>query len=519
MLLDNVSFSTAPPNAAPVSVGDGYESIQDTPLVVYAPGILANDIDGDSLSLTASVVTGPSHGELLLHPDGGFKYIPNGDYVGTDSFSYLVSDGQLNSNVAHVFIQNRAVSPNLVNGSFEIGTRIEDAPFEQFRLDGWGATGGAFAFSSTNNGFSATDGSMLALFNGGNDKFGGAIVQTIATIPGRSYQIDFDVGIVVGSGWGPRKQRLGVAVDGSGPIFSQEINLVGSDWPARWVSNYYTFVANSSTTRVEFRDLSGKIGGLSAHYSDLLLDNVSIVENRVNIMPIALGQSITLSEGEEKRILLLGIDTEGDDLIYSVITRPEHGVLIGTAPDLIYRPNADFHGDDQFSFGVDDGIQESNRAIVSIRVSPKDTSGYVRWLESYGIGDPFSDDPDDDSVANAIEYVLGGHPLSGGDDIKLPRISNVTDSSNSYSPGLKGVVFSYRRTHHAKLDPSVRIIVQWSTDPRGPWFEANEAFGALTLETEESGDPSVELVRVFLPSTLAEGGKLFARLGVSFLNQ
>ena len=115
--------------------------------------------------------------------------------------------------------------------------------------------------------------------------------------------------------------------------------------------------------------------------------------------------------------------------------------------------------------------------------------------------------------------MLGGHPLSGGDDIKLPRISNVTDSSNSYRPGLKGVVFSYRRTHQAKLDPSVRIIVQWSTDPRGPWFEANEAFGALTLETEESGDPSVELVRVFLPSTLAEGGKLFARLGVSLLNQ
>lgn len=70
-----------------------------------ASGVLANDTDADGDALTAVVVTNPAHGVLTLRDDGSFMYMPAADYVGIDSFTYQVSDGKANSNVATVSIK------------------------------------------------------------------------------------------------------------------------------------------------------------------------------------------------------------------------------------------------------------------------------------------------------------------------------------------------------------------------------------------------------------------------------
>src|SRR5262249_54496190 len=49
------------------------------------------DVDGDQL--TATVASGPAHGELTLNADGSFSYTPATDFDGEDSFTYTVSDG------------------------------------------------------------------------------------------------------------------------------------------------------------------------------------------------------------------------------------------------------------------------------------------------------------------------------------------------------------------------------------------------------------------------------------------
>src|SRR4029077_18657982 len=87
---------------APVAVDDSYPTPEDTPLTVAAPGVLGNDTDIDSaaLTLTAAVVAGPAHGALTLNPNGGFLYTPAANYNGPDSFTYKVSDGTLDSNIA-----------------------------------------------------------------------------------------------------------------------------------------------------------------------------------------------------------------------------------------------------------------------------------------------------------------------------------------------------------------------------------------------------------------------------------
>ncbi|MFD7032244.1 FG-GAP-like repeat-containing protein [Streptomyces sp. NPDC059917] len=92
-------------NRTPAAVNESLGHIgADTPLVVGAPGVLANDIDPDGNTLTASLVTGPAHGTLTLDPDGSFSYRPTGAYTGSDSFTYKATDGTVDSNTATVTI-------------------------------------------------------------------------------------------------------------------------------------------------------------------------------------------------------------------------------------------------------------------------------------------------------------------------------------------------------------------------------------------------------------------------------
>ncbi len=69
-----------------------------------ANGVLANDSNADGNPLTAQLVSGPANGQLTLNADGSFSYMPNSGFVGTDSFSYAVTDGEATSTPAIVSI-------------------------------------------------------------------------------------------------------------------------------------------------------------------------------------------------------------------------------------------------------------------------------------------------------------------------------------------------------------------------------------------------------------------------------
>lgn len=90
-------------NEAPVSLADAYTCTtgkQFSPTALA--GVLANDTDPNSQSLTAELVSGPEHGTLTLLADGAFTYVPQAGYVGTDQFTYRASDGELTSQAATV---------------------------------------------------------------------------------------------------------------------------------------------------------------------------------------------------------------------------------------------------------------------------------------------------------------------------------------------------------------------------------------------------------------------------------
>jgi hypothetical protein len=98
MLLDTatVTITVIPANKPPVAIDDFYATNEDVILNIdMTGGVLANDTDVNGDALTAILVSGPSHGLLVLNPDGSFTYTPNPDWHGVDSFDYEVSDGEL----------------------------------------------------------------------------------------------------------------------------------------------------------------------------------------------------------------------------------------------------------------------------------------------------------------------------------------------------------------------------------------------------------------------------------------
>jgi uncharacterized repeat protein (TIGR01451 family) len=109
-----VWLTISPVNDPPVANADSYTTDEDTTLVVAAPGVLGNDTDVDSPSLTAHWINGPANGSLTLNTDGSFTYTPGLDFYGTDSFAYRANDGSLDSNPATVTLTVRAVPPELI---------------------------------------------------------------------------------------------------------------------------------------------------------------------------------------------------------------------------------------------------------------------------------------------------------------------------------------------------------------------------------------------------------------------
>jgi lysophospholipase L1-like esterase len=255
---DHTFTAVYAPNTAPVAVADSYTAVAGSPLNVTSPGVLTNDTDAESNPLTAAVVTNPTSGTLTLNPNGSFTYTPNSGFTGSDSFTYLANDGTDNSNTATVSINVQSVTPGtIVNGSFE----SDEA--------GWTMTGNRIVTASSAP-YTATNGSKLMVFNGAQSTPNAVISQSIVTVPGQTYAVEFDMGIVGASG---SQQRLQLLVGGNTTLVNVTETITGIGVNnARWLPKSFSFVADSATTLITFSDLS-----TSTQSIDLLLDNVRII--------------------------------------------------------------------------------------------------------------------------------------------------------------------------------------------------------------------------------------------------
>jgi hypothetical protein len=89
-----VSVTVNPVNDAPVAGDDTLTTNEDTTVTVPGPGVLANDTDVDSAALTAGSAGAALHGTVIVGADGSLAYTPTTNFNGTDTFTYVVDDGQ-----------------------------------------------------------------------------------------------------------------------------------------------------------------------------------------------------------------------------------------------------------------------------------------------------------------------------------------------------------------------------------------------------------------------------------------
>ncbi|MHA7599224.1 Ig-like domain-containing protein [Alicycliphilus sp. T452] len=87
--------------------------------------VVGSDPDGDALTYTAG--SPPSHGSVVVNPDGTYTYTPNPDYHGDDSFTVIVDDGHGGTTTSTVTITVTPANDPVVAGD-DSYTVPEDTP-------------------------------------------------------------------------------------------------------------------------------------------------------------------------------------------------------------------------------------------------------------------------------------------------------------------------------------------------------------------------------------------------------
>ncbi|MBN2181896.1 MAG: tandem-95 repeat protein [Sedimentisphaerales bacterium] len=101
----------------------------------------------------------------------------------------------------------------------------------------------------------------------------------------------------------------------------------------------------------------------------LVVAIIWIIVSGSNNPPVAENITITTEEDTPVSIDLVGSDPDGDMLSFIVQSKPSHGSLSGTEPNLIYAPEKNFNGPDSLTFKISDGSLESAEATVSVSVT------------------------------------------------------------------------------------------------------------------------------------------------------
>ncbi len=148
---------------------------------------------------------------------------------------------------------------------------------------------------------------------------------------------------------------------------------------------------------------------------------VTVVEG--NAPPTANDHTVTTDEDTAVTIDLDGNDSDGDPLTFALESDPSNGSL-GTLDtstgEVTYTPDADFNGQDTFTFTVTDGEASSAPATVTIEVRP---------VNDPPIAQDDSVDTDEDTAVTVD--VLANDSDVDGDDLSVSITSEPSNGSAS----------------------------------------------------------------------------------------
>ena len=496
-----VTISVAPVNDAPVGSDTSATATEDTPLNGRLP--VATDPEGSPL--TYGLGSQAANGTVIVNPDGTYRYVPNTNFNGTDSFTYTVSDGTATSTYT-VTIAVAAVNDAPVSSNTAISV-TEDTPFSGRLPAASDAEGQPVSYAL---GAQATNGTVTINPDGSYTyipaaDFNGTDSFTFTVSDGRdsnTYRVSVTVGAAndapIGSDTSIRLDedgtfngRLPVATDPEGSLVSYGLGAQAANGTAVIrADGTFSYSPNPNFNGTDRFTYTVSDGTATSTYT------VTVTVNAVNDAPVGSNTSIAVTEDTRfDGQLPTAIDPEGQAVVYGLGTQATKGtVTVNPNGSFSYVPGADADGSDSFTYTVSDGTATSTYTVTV-------TIGAVN---DPPVGSDASIAVNEDSVATGrlptardpeglpVSYGLGAQALHGTVAIQadgtyryVPNANfNGTDSFTfTVSDGVTTSTYTATVTVNAVNDAPVSSSTSISVPEDG------QATGNLPPAFDADGDP------------------------------
>ena len=375
----NVATATITVNAindAPISSEVNGSSDEDIAVNIE---LSATDVDQDNL--TYSIVSDVSNGTTSIS-GSTLTYTPNQDWNGTDTFTYKVNDGSLDSNTSNGTITIAAVNDAPVANDVTISTNETRFISVDITLDGTDVDGDNLTYtivSDVSNGTTSIDGNEVTYTP--NQDFHGTDGFTYKVNDG---SLDSNTATVV----------IGITPVNDAPSVDNMSVETQEDMPVSFQFSY-TEVDNDNLTFIAINNPANGtlvINGAIASYTpnnnfngtdtftykandgslDSNIGTITLTVNSVNDVPVA--SAVTSSTNEDVTIAgitLDGTDPDEDTLTYSIVAGPTNGTVAFITPSVItYSPITNWSGTEIFTYKANDGTSSSSVANITITVAP-----------------------------------------------------------------------------------------------------------------------------------------------------
>ena len=393
-----VTLNVEAVNDAPESTADAYAAVEDQPLSVdTAAGVVANDSDIDGDKLTVRLVDAPSHGNVELAEDGSFVYTPEPDFHGEDGFTYVASDGQLETEVASVTIMVEAVNdaPAAEADSYAVpedgtlsieaseGVLANDSDVDSDSLSvslvsepGHGsvtlAEDGSFEYTPEPD-FHGEDSFTYVTTDGqaeSTETLVAIAVEAINDAPvasGDAYSVGEDDVLIVDATAG--------ALANDGDVDGDALTVSLVDEPSHGAVTLAEDGSFEYTPAADFYGEDSFSYVASDGQADSEVTTIAITVEGANDAPAPTTDAYTVAEDDTLAMGAIGgvlsndLDVDGDALSATLVDEPIHGtVTLAADGSFEYTPATDFYGEDSFSYTVSDGQLESEPVTVAITV-------------------------------------------------------------------------------------------------------------------------------------------------------
>jgi hypothetical protein len=368
------------------------------------------DVDGDALTYS---ISSASNGTLSLNNDI-VTYVPNQDWNGEDTFTYVANDGSLDSNTATVTITVNSVNDaptvnDITLTGDEDTSEIVDLSTQTSDIDGDALT--YSIITDVTNGTTSIDGSKVTYTPdtnwSGTDSYtykanDGSLDSNTATVtitvnPVNDAPTTTDIAITMNENRSARMigiELQGSDVDGDDLTYSVVSDASnGSTDPIS--SGYLHYFPNDDWNGTETITYKANDGLLDSNTS-----TITVTVTSVNDAPVTTDISATTNEDTsllihfEDGVNIIDIDNEiaQGGVTGSIVNLPTNGKLYkwngdDSTPDTIiltagdqlensaglikawYVPNSNFNGTDTFTYKANDGSLDSNTSTVTITVN------------------------------------------------------------------------------------------------------------------------------------------------------